>query len=476
MTRLTLLALVATLSGCGPTDPWLPFGDAPPTSLHGSWSNPATGHAVVFSESGRQVYHVLGDHCISDGGSVPQYELYRLDESGTRLSVRHYDYRSRPELLQAPQTLEKAAPFDAGGCLDAEDRVSGAALTSLILDTFSEYYAFFELRGVDWNQERGALEARLEGLESDSLIFETLRETFRPLGDGHLNLSGAGQSFNAGAPGLRRRLVDAWRVSGSSLSEGEFVGAWHRGILNSVYGELQDGSLMEGAAGALEWGFLSDSVGYLRVNRLSGFTTESEARSAQYDSLALAVDNAFNDLTSASRLVIDVALNGGGSDAAALLIVSAFADRPRDVFSYETPRSPPQIVRVTPRYRPETRPIVLISSIVTASAAESFVLMMRALPHVRHVGGTTRGGLSSLLPKPFPNGFFATLSYQTVRDSDGQVHEGRGIVPECAVELFPDSDIHGSFAAFLRDLADGRARCGFKSSASVSGTSSNDTA
>jgi carboxyl-terminal processing protease len=82
--------------------------------------------------------------------------------------------------------------------------------------------------------------------------------------------------------------------------------------------------------------------------------------------------------------------------------------------------------------------------------------MMRAFPHVTQVGGRTRGGLSSLLPKPFPNGFLVTLSYQRVLDADGTLFEGIGIPADRPLELFPDGDLRGGFASALSVLAEGR--------------------
>jgi carboxyl-terminal processing protease len=193
------------------------------------------------------------------------------------------------------------------------------------------------------------------------------------------------------------------------------------------YGVLDAGSLRSGASNALEWGTIGGSVGYLRVNRFSGSAEASTPRPAQYEVLAAALDQMRNDLASTTTLVVDVALNGGGSDSAALLVASYFADTRRPVLRYEVDGAPAQEIIVPSRGGGETRPIVLLTSEITASAAECFVLMMGAFPHVTQTGGRTRGGLSSLLPKPFPNGFMVTLAYQRVLDAEGTSFEGVSI-------------------------------------------------
>ena len=50
------------------------------------------------------------------------------------------------------------------------------------------------------------------------------------------------------------------------------------------------------------------------------------------------------------------------------------------------------------------KPVTLLTSDVTVSAAEIFTMAMRALPTVTHRGDTTFGALSDILAKPLPNG------------------------------------------------------------------------
>ncbi|MEM8963192.1 MAG: S41 family peptidase, partial [Acidobacteriota bacterium] len=194
-------------------------------------------------------------------------------------------------------------------------------------------------------------------------------------------------------------------------------------------------------------------VGYVRINRFSRFMDGNQPRPVQYDALDAALAEMRGDFSAVSRIIVDVAMNGGGSDAAAQIVASYFADRRRPVLRYEVEGAPTREIVVSPRADGERRPILLLTSEVTASAAESFVLMMRAFPHVTQVGGATRGGLSSLLPKPFPNGFRVTFSYQRVLDAEGNLFEGMGVPPERPVELFPDTDVHGGFAAALSELS-----------------------
>lgn len=51
------------------------------------------------------------------------------------------------------------------------------------------------------------------------------------------------------------------------------------------------------------------------------------------------------------------------------------------------------------------RPVFVLTSDVTVSAAGTLLLSLRALPNVTHLGATTRGALSDVLTKPLLNGW-----------------------------------------------------------------------
>lgn len=427
-------------------------GSSVDTRLVGVWENPATGHVAEFSAEGVEVYHRLDDFCIGDTGVVPDYSLYRLDASRNRLELQYFDYRRRSELLQAPQVFTRLSALPEA-CRVPPPEVTPPELFGLVVRSFDRFYRFFDERHVDWQASKRAAAQRAAELSSDLEVFELLSEMLAPLSDGHVNMSLGDQFFNAGRSKLRTRLGDAWKSSGSEQPEGAFVAEWHRSVVESVVVALDPETHRKGADEAIEWGMI-ESVGYVRINRFYGFA-DGLSRSDQYEVLAEALSDMRRDLLEASRLIVDVSMNGGGSDAAALLVTSYFADRRRLVLTYEATGAPSQEIYVSPVAAGESRPVTLLTSEVTASAAESFVLMMRALPHVTHAGEQTRGGLSSLLPKPFPSGLRVTLAYQSVLDAEGVSHEGTGIPPEREMVLFPDADLRGGLVKAIDQIARG---------------------
>jgi carboxyl-terminal processing protease len=423
--------------------------------LRGVWEAEGYGHLVIIEADDIRVLHQTPTFCMADVGLVPRFALFSFDEGAERLSLLHEDYGSASEELQTRVDLRRMATLPARCSVPqpTEDTTPSAVFDALST-LLQEHYAFFAERRVAWEplRERYRLPAR-RAANTDSL-FPVLREMLGHINDGHLNLSRQGASFNAGRPALRERLVESWRRDGMRGSSGEYVSSWHRRVVGSAPPLLDAGSRSEGAAGALEWGTIDDSIAYVRINRFSTFAGSSVPRPAQLDSLRVALDRMLLEVGDAKAAIVDVSMNGGGMDAAAILVARRFADQERIVLTKQVRGGRLQPVVLRPEgARQFTAPVVLLTSEITASAAEVFVLMMRSLPHVVHAGERTRGILSGLLPKPLPGGFMVTLSHQTVRDAEGRLFEATGIPPEENLALFPPGREAVGLAEAIREVA-----------------------
>ena len=428
--------------------------------LRGVWEAEGFGHLVVIADDMR-VLHATSTRCVPDPGLVPGFALYALGEDDTRLSLLHEDYGPASEELQTRVDLRRIAALPARcAAPGAVDTATPGGVFDALATLMDEHYAFFAERSVAWAPLRERYRPLAHRASDADSLFPVLREMLGHINDGHLNLSRrGGPTFNAGRPALRERLVASWRREGAPGTSGDYVSAWHQRVVGSVHPLLDTGSRRDGAAGALEWGTIGDSVAYVRVNRFSGFTRDNAPRPAQLDSLRAALDRMLADIGGAKAAIVDVAMNGGGMDAAAILVARRFADHERPALTKQVRGGRSQTVTLRPEgERQFTRPVVLLTSEITASAAEVFVLMMRALPHVTHAGEATRGMLSSLLPKPLPNGYMLTLSHQTVRDVEGRLFEGTGVPPDEEVVLFPSGREATGLAEAIRGVSDRLAR------------------
>lgn len=449
-TALGLLAAAPFALGCDAEDIlWSRIADAD-ERVYGLWESEATGHVINITPAGVEAFHRLDDFWIQDGGVLPTIELFAL--YGDVLLLQHYDYRETPYLLQAPMVLRRSAATLPHLVPYSRETLPTPAVFDLFCRSFERYYAFFAERGVDWAAARRAMTPRLVQQPDDDALFGILSEMLAPLGDGHVNLTRGGRSFNAGRSALRERLKRIWQERGATQTEPEFVSDWSRETRAAVFQALDEDTRKRRANGAIEFGRIGAS-GYLRINRFSEFITDGAPRPEQVAAVHAALAEAEAAFGEAQHVIVDVAHNGGGNDAASMVVARHFADQRRKVLEYRVRGMPNQQIHIEPAGAPYPRRVTLLTSEITASAAESFVLMMRAFSHVTHVGGKTRGILSSLLPKPLPSSFRATIAYQRVLDSTGALYEVRGIPPAREIELFPDDNLTDGYAAAIRALA-----------------------
>ncbi|MBL8967249.1 MAG: S41 family peptidase, partial [Spirochaetaceae bacterium] len=155
-----------------------------------------------------------------------------------------------------------------------------------------------------------------------------------------------------------------------------------------------------------------------------------------------ALEEILCELEGAEALVMDLRFNGGGRDGHSLAILSRLVAERTLAWTKEARSGPgwtPQASRyVEPSQgRRWTKPIYVLTSGLTASAAETFALGLSARPGVVFVGEPSAGIFSDMLPRRLPNGWIATLSNERYRGPDGSRPEGLGIRPGVEAPMDP---------------------------------------
>jgi C-terminal processing protease CtpA/Prc len=276
------------------------------------------------------------------------------------------------------------------------------------------------------------------------------------LEDNHVELNAEGFDFEQHRPLPDYPLLRKWQKEYEEGSRKD-------GLLDFVrrkYGEYIETSARlivdqmkdrpsRGANNKLLWGMLPDGVGYLGISDMDGFVSDGRANIKEHlRALDAALDRAMHDLGDARGMIVDVRFNGGGWDPAAVRIANRFADRRRAAFTKKARTAdgftPPYTVYVEPAGpRQFTRPVVLLTSSRTASAAEIFVFCMNVLPHVQQAGMPTMGIHSDQLVRHLPNGWRFQLSNEVYQTVGGEVYEKVGIPPDVSIAMFNLDDFTG---------------------------------
>lgn len=351
----------------------------------------------------------------------------------------------------APITCQRIERLPAV-CTDSRDLTDPVSIFEIVWNTFNENYAFFELRNVDWAAEYDHWRPKVSSNTTDEELFTIVASMVSKLDDYHVDVRGDGFDYSGYQQPLDTALVRHWRKQFAVQRPGgnffafvlsnfyEHVSATTEAITNQLVGDLKSG-----ANGQLGWGVLPNQVGYLTVRQMAGFSEQADA-AIQFKELTRTLDLALAELAETRGMIVDVRFNGGGWDDASMLLAGRFADSKRVAFSKKARAgnefTSTHVVHVEPGGpRQYTRPVVLLTSPVTASAAEIFTYCMTALPHVTHAGLSTRGSHSDMLERHLPNGWTFHLSNEVYQDPNGEVLEKVGIRPPHKIPMFTRQDL-----------------------------------
>jgi len=283
--------------------------------------------------------------------------------------------------------------------------------------TFYNRYPFFDIRGVDWQEQYERYRPAVTAGTTDEELFDILCALLAPLNDGHVNLtatmSGRTRHF---CPEQKPRF---WRA----FNDGEIEELFH--TTGKTLVATGFGPQARTAAWMLHY-CRSRTVGYMRILELEGVKKHN---------LVAALDKIARDFRDLHGYVIDIRNCPGGDDSTAITIINRFCDRRRVAFHRRTKigpgdndLTPTSTWYIEPHGDVQFRgPIVLLTCDSVFSGGEVFALAIGALPYVTVVGDHTNGIFSYELEKTLPNDWKYTLSYQKYYSSDMVCYEGKGV-------------------------------------------------
>ncbi len=282
-----------------------------------------------------------------------------------------------------------------------------------------QHYCFFTEKGVDWDEIHSRYVAKVSDDMTDKELFYVCADMLNELRDGHTNLS---SSFN----------VSYYRKWWSDYPENYNARLVEEHYLNFNYL----------SAGGMDYAILPQNVGYMRYSSFNSMVGESN------------LDQILLHLNVCDGLIIDVRDNGGGSMTNVETIVRRFITE-RTLAGYISHKTGPGHDDVSEPYAyyydPAEagrimwgKPVVVLASRGTFSAANNFVSIMQYRPNTVIAGSTTGGGSGMPFNSELPNGWGIRFSACSVLDAKGNTTE-QGIepTPGCAVDLDPVQALDG---------------------------------
>ena len=448
--QLALLATLIGLAGCGggATDPVTISGSVVQAGriderLVGSWRVLGEGTLLEVTRDGVTQFQQGESLCYADelASTSDTADLagqsFKGSSAGEQASVEIFEMDGAP----ASSTLERIAGIPPA--CRSQPSTDAATTLRALCELMGQDYAFFAERHIDWSARCSQLAPRAKAARDDDALQEVLVDALQGFNDAHVKLyRGHGeerrQVFSAADSPTRRLLKDAFDDQTEIDDLRDFQLAW-RDQLQAQMEQRLTGYSGPQLNGALRWGRLPGNVGYVAIDRMLGYS-DDPSPAAETRLARQTLDRAIAELADTRAMIVDVSLNGGGLDVVSAEIAASFADQRRLTFTKQAHRPQGRTVQswyVEPKGPTQYRkPVYLLTSDLSASAAETFTLMMRAFPHVTHAGQATAGSISDILEKPLPGNFSVTFSNEIDLDPHGVLFEVSGIPPQWALPMF----------------------------------------
>ena len=300
----------------------------------------------------------------------------------------------------------------------------------ILWKTFDERYANFELKGIDWDSVYATYRPQITTQTGDRELFSICCQMLQTLSDGHVSIEAEHpiEEWDCGPPfdfSLEVAFpTDSAQASFKAVMDKSLEA---HGFSSPIHKELSEDTRFQYR--------LSDSFGYLRLDEMT--------EDIHFLKFPKAMDEAVSAFQSKSAIIIDLRFNGGGFDhtshmmARRLIREETFyleRRRRKGTLTYTSLRTR----RIKPRRKGTfSKPIVILTSDYTASAAEVFLLLMKDLDHVTLIGDDSEGIFSDTFEFRLPNKWEVSLSHQQYFSQDQTNYEGKGIPVDIQIKNSP---------------------------------------
>lgn len=437
---LAVLGTAILLTACGSDDKKPKNTPEPPAKLTGTWEQPGYGSIVVFTDNTYETYHALDKFCWRGGkGSLADLNISRqhLTEQGRRLSLAIAGSEAFPLQLNRINSLPEKCRNPVA------ETQSPVKNFELFWHTINDLYAFFPERQINWQQAYQQYAPQVNDHLTDEALFGIFSEMLADFNDSHTTLEAEinGEAFDFSA--APANAISEYAAEAETAKE-DVVSEMRESSLELM--QLYAGKELTQASEEqpLWWTKSDDNVGYIMLSALGGFNGDDGKVAEDFSQAKAAFEVMMADLADTDAIIIDNRFNGGGYDDIGSELVRYFLKKPQAVLQKQAKNrlATTDLTRLnlTPAVTTYSKPVFLINSALSVSAAETFSIMMKNLPQVTLLGEASNGALSDMLQITLPNGWLLTLSNERYLDMQGNSYEVTGVPVDIKTSVFSQQD------------------------------------
>lgn len=452
--KTALFSSVLLLSGCD-SRPSFPTSSTFALEHHsGVWQSQGYGYIMQIDVEGMQLFDINQAGCIKK--NMSSADIAENMAIFNNIDENHISVSATPNSTQYHfERLTNNATELIKNCITSIN-TNPVENFNYFSQTMAEHYAFFDTYQQDWPKLIKTYQNQINNSTTNTQLFNVLSSMLKDLDDAHVFLAAeVDGNSKLYRPSESRILRPALERAFAKQSEFEEPKAFRLNWYEHYKSQVRD-SILKGNANNIGqfiiWGMV-DNIGYINLQRMQNF---SESASIQDDITAIeqAMDTMMSTLTKSDAIIFDITANGGGHDEVGLVLARYFNQKKRLAYSkiaFGVNKSQEYYLDAA-QGKAYTKPVYLVTSDHTVSAAETFTMAMKSLPHIIHVGNTTRGSHSDILDKMLLNGWHLGLSNEVYKDSSGKVSEGIGLIPERMLPIFAGDDIFNSHSIAIQTL------------------------
>lgn len=422
------------------------------TSIKGVWQSIGEGYILEAGSGKITLYSYTSRHCYEEKndyltGLLNTTAKFYLNLQKDTLLVYLNDFGNSTKNLQASHKFHKLKRLpDNCSALTQIQQNDPKFLFDLFWLTLKENYAFAKERQLDWEQIYKDYSPKISAQTSSAELFKLMGEIVTLTKDQHTKIiSTEGKTIQYSGVPTASLLKEIFDQQKDIKDFNEYINLFFKTNYDNISTGLLKNKGKKCANGKIEWGDLTPEIGYIHIHSLTGFAANSLPRKQHVDTLNYYMSDIMKSLENKSAIIVDVSFNFGGYDAAGLTIASYFTNKPVKVYTKYGfqqgvfHKGSEFTIFPSDAYH-FTKPVYVLTTDISRSAAETFLMQMKALPHVKIVGTNSLGIISDMLGKTI-GGFYLTLSNEKYVTPKGETFEARGVDVDIKINVFPKESI-----------------------------------
>ncbi|MEU2062736.1 S41 family peptidase [Streptomyces sp. NPDC013455] len=410
-----------------------------PPATDGVWRTDGYGTLLVLGGHALREYQTTSVSCV-EGDSARRTGPGRyVTPDGTLLTVRtapdgeHARLTADSSVGHRRLTRVRALPADCTRAPSSDPR----AAFDVLWQTFEENYPFFARKGVDWHAVRDRYRPRVHRDTTRAQLFDIFSRMLRPLYDAHVAVRDGDRVLAEVRPGTEQPSEELDAEVKAYVVTRDLEGAVHR---------------QDFGAGRITYADLRGGLGYLRISGFGDYAGDDAPYTMDQAELDRALDTVLTPgrTRSLRGLIIDLRVNGGGSDALGIRIAARLTDTPYTAYAKRARNDPadatrhtrPEPVPVVPADAPRyTGPVAVLTGGSTVSAGETFTQALLDRPgRTVRIGQPTQGVFSDVMVRDLPGGMVCALPNEEFLTRTGRTFDATGIPPQVTEPVFTEEE------------------------------------